>query len=113
MSSVSSTILFLSSAQSLRHVIINLKYSPLTILPLVPPQKGVAFLGMIIQLPLIAFTKRFEKPDSPAKKMIGNCIFWVTFTTFGQPFAALCYFYAWQIKYGSISEKWSSNARAK
>ncbi|KAF3769834.1 hypothetical protein M406DRAFT_35284 [Cryphonectria parasitica EP155] len=70
---------------------------------------GVAFIGMLIQLPLIAFTKRFEKANSPTKKMIGNCIFWVTFTTFGQPFAALCYFYAWQIKFGSISEKWNSS----
>ncbi|KAJ1305060.1 hypothetical protein OPQ81_000100 [Rhizoctonia solani] len=70
---------------------------------------GVAFMGMLIQLPLIAFTKRFEKAESPTKKMIGNCIFWVTFTTFGQPFAALCYFYAWQIKFGSISEKWNSS----
>ncbi|KAL1871369.1 hypothetical protein Daus18300_004735 [Diaporthe australafricana] len=67
---------------------------------------GVAFVGMLFQLPLIALTRRFEKAESPNKKMIGNCIFWVTFTTFGQPFAALCYFYAWQLKYGSISEKW-------
>ncbi|PSR94231.1 MBOAT, membrane-bound O-acyltransferase family-domain-containing protein [Coniella lustricola] len=70
---------------------------------------GVAFIGMLIQLPLIGFTKRFEKANSPTRKMIGNCIFWVTFTTFGQPFAALCYFYAWQIKFGSISEKWNSS----
>ncbi|KUI65556.1 Diacylglycerol O-acyltransferase 1 [Cytospora mali] len=69
---------------------------------------GVAFAGMMIQMPLVALTKRFEKAKSPSKKMIGNCIFWVTFTTFGQPFAALCYFYAWQVKYGSISEKWNS-----
>lgn len=68
---------------------------------------GVAFAGMIFQMPLVALTKRFEKAKSPGKKMIGNCIFWVTFTTFGQPFAALCYFYAWQVKYGSISEKWT------
>lgn len=73
---------------------------------------GIAFLGMLVQLPLIALTKRFETPDSPVKKMIGNCIFWVTFTIFGQPFAALCYFYAWQIKYGSISEQWTSEQSA-
>lgn len=66
---------------------------------------------MMIQLPLVLFTKRFERADSPAKKTIGNCIFWVTFTTFGQPFAALCYFYAWQIKFGSISAKWNSEAK--
>ncbi|CAN8097416.1 unnamed protein product [Discula destructiva] len=69
---------------------------------------GVAFLGMIIQLPLVAMTRCFERATSPAMKMIGNCIFWVSFTILGQPFAALCYFYAWQIKYGSISEKWTS-----
>lgn len=63
---------------------------------------------MLIQMPLVVLTKRFEKGQSPSKKMIGNCIFWVTFTTFGQPFAALCYFYAWQVKNGSISEKWNS-----
>ncbi|KAJ4416433.1 hypothetical protein N0V82_006776 [Gnomoniopsis sp. IMI 355080] len=73
---------------------------------------GIAFLGMLVQLPLIALTKRFETPDSPVKKMIGNSIFWVTFTIFGQPFAALCYFYAWQIKYGSISEQWKSGQSA-
>lgn len=67
---------------------------------------------MLVQLPLIALTKRFEAPDSPVKKMIGNCIFWVTFTIFGQPFAALCYFYAWQIKYGSISEQWTTGQSA-
>lgn len=73
------------------------------------PFQGIAFVGMIIQLPLIAFTRQFEKAESPMKKMIGNCVFWVTFTICGQPFAALCYFYAWQIKYGSISEKWKSS----
>lgn len=67
---------------------------------------GVAFAGMLLQLPLVAFTKCFEKSESPTKRMIGNCIFWVTFSIFGQPAAALLYFYAWQIKYGSISDKW-------
>lgn len=32
-------------------------------------------------------------------KMIGNAIFWVSFTIFGQPFAALMYFYAWQVSF--------------
>lgn len=69
---------------------------------------GIAFLGMLVQLPLIVMTRPFEKATSPAMKMIGNCFFWVSFTILGQPFAALCYFYAWQIKYGSISEKWTA-----
>lgn len=38
-------------------------------------------------------------------KLIGNAIFWVSFTIFGQPFAALMYFYAWQAKYGSVSKQ--------
>lgn len=67
---------------------------------------GVAFLGMLLQLPLVALTKFFERSESPTKRMIGNCIFWFTFSIFGQPFAALLYFYAWQNEYGSISDKW-------
>lgn len=67
---------------------------------------GVAFAGMLLQLPLVAVTKCFERSESPTKRMIGNCIFWVTFSIFGQPAAALLYFYAWQVHYGSISEKW-------
>jgi diacylglycerol O-acyltransferase-1 len=37
-------------------------------------------------------------------RILGNVIFWVSFTIFGQPFAALMYFYAWQAKYGSVSK---------
>jgi diacylglycerol O-acyltransferase-1 len=37
-------------------------------------------------------------------KIIGNCIFWVSFTLIGQPLAALLYFFAWQAKYGSVSK---------
>jgi hypothetical protein len=64
---------------------------------------GVAFAGMLFQLPLIAITMPMEKMNSPTWKLVGNAIFWVSFTIFGQPFAALCYFYAWQAKYGSVS----------
>lgn len=63
-------------------------------------------MGMLVQLPLVAVTKYFEKSESPTKRMLGNCFFWVTFSIFGQPAAALLYFYAWQNQYGSISEKW-------
>ncbi|EQB54042.1 MBOAT family protein [Colletotrichum gloeosporioides Cg-14] len=66
---------------------------------------GVAFAGMFLQLPLIALTTPLEKMQSPTGKMIGNCIFWVSFTILGQPFAALMYFYAWQAKYGSVSRQ--------
>jgi diacylglycerol O-acyltransferase-1 len=71
---------------------------------------GVAFLGMMAQLPLIALTRPLEKRQTPTGRLIGNCIFWVSFTVFGQPFAILIYFYAWQAKYGSVSKTWSSSS---
>lgn len=58
---------------------------------------GVAFLGMFLQLPLIALTTPLGKSKTATSKLIGNSIFWVSFTIFGQPFAALMYFYAWQV----------------
>ncbi|KID86562.1 diacylglycerol acyltransferase DGAT2 [Metarhizium guizhouense ARSEF 977] len=67
---------------------------------------GVAFLGMFLQLPLIAITAPLEKMKwGHTGKVMGNVIFWVSFTIFGQPFAALMYFYAWQAKYGSVSKQ--------
>ncbi|EFX00706.1 membrane bound O-acyltransferase [Grosmannia clavigera kw1407] len=66
---------------------------------------GVAFLGMFLQLPLIAITAPLEHMHTAAGRMLGNCLFWVSFTVLGQPFAALMYFYAWQAKYGSVSRK--------
>ncbi|KAL2019683.1 hypothetical protein VTK56DRAFT_9302 [Thermocarpiscus australiensis] len=65
---------------------------------------GVAFLGMFLQLPLIQLTAPLEKMKSANGKLLGNTIFWVSFTILGQPFAALMYFYAWQAKYGSVSK---------
>ncbi|KAL9131394.1 MAG: hypothetical protein Q9217_000662 [Psora testacea] len=38
-------------------------------------------------------------------KVIGNCIFWVSFCLVGQPLAALLYFFAWQAKYGSVRKE--------
>ena len=58
---------------------------------------GVAFLGMLLQLPLIRLTMPLGKSRTATSKLIGNAIFWVSFTIFGQPFAALMYFYAWQV----------------
>lgn len=60
---------------------------------------------MLLQLPLIAITQPLQKIEGPTGKLIGNCIFWVSFTVLGQPFAALLYFYAWQAKYGSVSKR--------
>jgi diacylglycerol O-acyltransferase-1 len=62
---------------------------------------GVAFMGMIFQIPLIALTAPLEKVQKPALKALGNTIFWVSFCLVGQPLAALLYFFAWQGKYGS------------
>jgi diacylglycerol O-acyltransferase-1 len=64
---------------------------------------------MFLQLPLIMLTARLERGSmmlhSPEHgRLLGNTIFWVSFTIFGQPFAALMYFYAWQAKYGSVSK---------
>lgn len=67
---------------------------------------GVAFVGMFLQLPLIAITAPMEKRKwGRTGRVMGNVIFWVSFTIFGQPFAALMYFYAWQAKYGSVSRQ--------
>ncbi|KAI1096355.1 MBOAT, membrane-bound O-acyltransferase family-domain-containing protein [Rostrohypoxylon terebratum] len=70
---------------------------------------GVAFMGMLVQIPLIWVTRVFERMQGPNGRLIGNCIFWVSFTVLGQPFAALVYFYAWQAKYGSVAKKMASN----
>ena len=66
--------------------------------------KGVAFLGMIVQVPLISGTLPLEKMQGINGKIIGNCIFWVSFCLVGQPLAALLYFFAWQAKHGSVSK---------
>ncbi|KAL8758601.1 MAG: hypothetical protein Q9184_003878, partial [Pyrenodesmia sp. 2 TL-2023] len=64
---------------------------------------GVAFLGMMVQLPMIAITAPLEKVKGVNGKVIGNSIFWISFCLVGQPLAALLYFFAWQGKYGSVS----------
>lgn len=64
---------------------------------------GVAFLGMMFQLPLMAATAPLEKMKGPTGKVIGNSIFWVSFCLVGQPLGALLYFFAWQAKHGSVS----------
>jgi diacylglycerol O-acyltransferase-1 len=63
---------------------------------------GVAFFGMMFQLPLIALTAPLDRVKGAQGKVIGNCIFWVSFCLVGQPLGALLYFFAWQAKYGSV-----------
>ena len=59
---------------------------------------------MFFQIPLIQLTAPLEKMKSAHGKLLGNSIFWISFTILGQPLAALMYFYAWQAKYGSVSK---------
>lgn len=65
---------------------------------------GVAFLGMVLQLPLIIITEPLAKSQSITGKVIGNCIFWVNFVFVGQPLAAMIYFFSWQAKYGALAQ---------
>ena len=64
--------------------------------------KGVAFLAMVLQLPLIAVTEIVSK-QVKFGKLAGNCVFWLSFVIVGQPLAAMFYFYWWQAKYGDLS----------
>jgi len=70
---------------------------------------GVAFAGMMLQLPLIFITDPLIKIKSINGKLVGNLIFWVSFCLVGQPLAALLYFFACHAKYGSVStpQLWS------
>ncbi|KAL9097505.1 MAG: hypothetical protein Q9165_000401 [Trypethelium subeluteriae] len=63
---------------------------------------GVAFAGMVFQLPLVAITDPLTKMESSNGRTLGNVIFWVSFCLVGQPLAALLYYFAWQAKYGSV-----------
>jgi diacylglycerol O-acyltransferase-1 len=60
---------------------------------------GVAFAGMMFQIPLVAMTVPLEKMRGSAS-VIGNAIFWVSFCLVGQPAAVLLYYFSWQVKFG-------------
>ena len=66
---------------------------------------GVAFIGMLVQIPLMLATTPLERMQGLNGKILGNCIFWISFCLVGQPLAALLYFFAWQAKYGSVSKQ--------
>jgi diacylglycerol O-acyltransferase-1 len=70
---------------------------------------GVAFFGMMIQIPLIALTDVIQKVRGIDGKTAGNMIFWVSFCLVGQPLGALLYFFAWQAKYGSVSKQFEAS----
>ena len=70
---------------------------------------GVAFAGMVLQLPLIFITDPFARMKGQNWRLVGNLTFWVTFCILGQPVAALAYFFAWQAKYGGDGKpQWPS-----
>ncbi len=62
---------------------------------------GFAFFGMVGQLPLIFLTDVFKDAKGHNAKLVGNLIFWLSFCVFGQPIAAIAYFFAWHAKYGT------------
>jgi diacylglycerol O-acyltransferase-1 len=66
---------------------------------------GVAFAGMMLQIPLMVLTDWLRKLKGVRGEVAGNVIFWVSFCLVGQPLAALLYFFAWQAKYGSVSKQ--------
>jgi diacylglycerol O-acyltransferase-1 len=70
---------------------------------------GVAFAGMMLQIPLIAITDVIQKAKWIQGKAAGNMIFWMSFCLVGQPLAALLYFFAWHAKYGSVSRQFQES----
>lgn len=63
---------------------------------------GVAFAGMMFQIPLVAMTAPLEKMRGQASA-IGNAIFWISFVLVGQPLCIMSYFLSWHIKFGKAS----------
>lgn len=70
---------------------------------------GVAFLGMVLQTPLIQLTEPLSKRNGMSGKVFGNCMFWINFVFVGQPLAAMIYFFSWQAKYGTLSQSRSGS----
>ncbi|KAK9455771.1 MBOAT, membrane-bound O-acyltransferase family-domain-containing protein [Dipodascopsis uninucleata] len=60
---------------------------------------GVAFTSMILQIPLIQATAPLEHMNGGG--IVGNYIFWLSFFI-GQPLGVLLYYFAWNVKSGSI-----------
>jgi diacylglycerol O-acyltransferase-1 len=61
---------------------------------------GVAFMCMLVQVPLSFMTAPLEKMRGPATT-VGNCIFWLSFFL-GQPVAVLMYYFAWNLKHADM-----------
>lgn len=58
---------------------------------------GIAFLGMLGQIPLIIMTNYLNRFKSKTVKFdtVGNLIFWISFTVVGQPACTLLYYHEW------------------
>lgn len=72
---------------------------------------GIAFMGMMGQIPLIVMTfglmhvKDTMFPDyKEFFDTIGNLIFWISFTIVGQPACILIYYYQWYIKNAALAK---------
>ena len=63
---------------------------------------GMAFLGMLCQIPLIILTDPAAKYKGYGGRVFGDMMFWGSFCIVGQPLAIMSYYYAWQAKYGSV-----------
>ncbi|KAK7202594.1 diacylglycerol O-acyltransferase [Myxozyma melibiosi] len=60
---------------------------------------GVAFVLMLLQIPLVMFTVPLEKINRPWAGTLGNCVFWLSFFI-GQPSAVLIYYFSWSVDHG-------------
>ena len=69
---------------------------------------GVAFAGMMFQIPLVAMTVPLEKMRGQAS-IIGNAIFWISFCLVGQPIAVLLYYFSWHVKFGGGAESFKAS----
>ena len=59
---------------------------------------GIAFFGMMGQIPLILLTNymtKFKTSNAHGYDTFGNLIFWISFTVVGQPACTLLYYHEW------------------
>ncbi|KAJ3371972.1 hypothetical protein HDU91_004748 [Kappamyces sp. JEL0680] len=70
---------------------------------------GMAFFGMLSQIPLILFTasldsirkRLFPQLKGQVFDTLGNLVFWTSFTVFGQPVCVVAYYFMWQKRFAS------------
>jgi len=73
----------------------------------VPAKKflGHAFVGFLLQVPLIAFTEMLRNKDDSSRNSNwrGNIVVWLVFIVVGWPALALLYYHAWATRSSNIS----------